>query len=59
MISTKHIKRMKYEEAITYLNEHHIVSMEEPPKTYKYGDDISKLTERIMISQIGEAMCVD
>lgn len=45
-------KRMRYSEAIAWLNEHDVMAEEEQPHTF--GVDIAEAAERAMTDQIGE-----
>lgn len=46
--------RMTYEDAIKYVNEHDILTNDEPPRHHVFGDDIAEAAERKMTDQIGK-----
>lgn len=45
--------RMTYADAIAYVNEHNILTNDEPPRAHVFGDDIAEAAERRMTDQIG------
>jgi len=45
---------MTYEDAIKYVNEHDILTNDEPPRHHVFGDDIAEAAERKMTDQIGK-----
>lgn len=46
--------RMTYEDAIQYVNDHNILTNDEPPRQHVFGDDIAEAAERKMTDQIGK-----
>ncbi|ORY83912.1 cytoplasmic asparagine-tRNA ligase Nrs1 [Protomyces lactucae-debilis] len=46
--------RMTYEDAIKYVNDHGILTNDEPPRPHVFGDDIAEAAERKMTDQIGK-----
>lgn len=46
--------RMTYEDAIKYVNEHDILTNDEPPRHHVLGDDIAEAAERRMTDEIGK-----
>lgn len=46
--------RMTYEDAIQYVNEHNILTNDEPPRHHVFGDDIAEAAERRMTDEIGK-----
>jgi asparaginyl-tRNA synthetase len=47
-IPERPFKRMKYAEAIEWLQEHNILTDDEPPRPHAFGDDIAEAAERKM-----------
>ena len=45
--------RMTYADAIKYVNEHDILTNDDPPRQHVFGDDIAEAAERRMTDQIG------
>ena len=49
---TRPFMRMTYADAIKYVNDHDILTNDEPPRQHVFGDDIAEAAERKMTDQI-------